>query len=396
MVCEEKCFASGPGRETRTAGALSLAACQREIEEALSRWDAGAKGWTDEMVRRALEALILERGRQYSLPLAEKEMLLERLFNRYRRMDRLQPLLEDEGITDILINGSEEVYVERAGRLESAGKLFDSREQVLALIQRVCGQAGRQVTRASPLVDARLPDGSRIGAVLPPVALDGPVLAIRKFHPESFTLEELTRAGTLDERGARLLAAAVASRQNIFLSGGTGSGKTTMLNVLADLVPADERIVTVEDSAELRIRGPANVVRLEAREANQEGKGEVSLRQLVKMALRLRPDRIILGEVRGAEALDMLQAMHTGHRGAMSSGHSNSALDMLGRLETMALMADVGLSAAAIRRQIGGALDFVVHLERREEGRRIVREIRRVDQWTGREPDTEVVYQREE
>ena len=220
------------------------------------------------------------------------------------------------------------------------------------MIQRVCGLAGRQVSQASPLVDARLPDGSRIGAVLPPVALNGPVLAIRKFAARRFTLPDLVQRGAMETEAARLLAESVKERQNIFLSGGTGSGKTTLLNVLADLVPASERIIIVEDSAELKIRGPANVVRLEAREPNAEGRGGVSLRQLVRMALRLRPDRIILGEVRGAEALDMLQAMHTGHRGAMSSGHSNSALDMLDRLETMALMAELGLSAAAIRRQI--------------------------------------------
>ncbi|MEA4892248.1 MAG: ATPase, T2SS/T4P/T4SS family [Peptococcaceae bacterium] len=371
-------------------------ACRKEVEAALGRRDAVPGGWTDETVKQMLEALILESGRKYCLTLEEKQRLSGLLFNRFRRLDRLQTLLEEEGITDILINGGQEVYVERDGRLQSAGRLFDNQEQVLSLIQRICGQAGRQVSQASPLVDARLPDGSRIGAVLPPVALDGPVLAIRKFASRSFTLAQLVRSGTLEEEAALLLEGAVSDRQNIFLSGGTGSGKTTMINVLADLVPAGERIVTVEDSAELKIRGPANVVRLEAREANQEGKGEISLRRLVRMALRLRPDRIILGEVRGPEALDMLQAMNTGHKGAMSSGHGNSALDMLERLETLALMADIGLPAPAIRRQIGSALDLVVHLERREDGSRVVKEIRRISHWTQREPATELLYRRRE
>jgi pilus assembly protein CpaF len=245
------------------------------------------------------------------------------------------------------------------------------------------------------MVDARLPDGSRIGAVLPPVALDGPVLAIRKFAAKSFTLGELVDRGALNEDVAALLAASVIERKAIFISGGTGSGKTTLLNTLANLVPAEERIVTVEDAAELRIGGEANLVRLEARPPNTEGKGEITLRQLVRMALRLRPDRIIVGEVRGEEALDMLQAMNTGHRGAMSSGHANSALDMLERLETMAMMAGLGLPAAAIRRQIGSALDLVVHLERRQGGGRQVMEVIEVLQWQESEPVVRQLYRRE-
>ena len=370
--------------------------CKKEVEEALREREAGEEEWSDGTVRQILEALILETGRKHGLTLTEKEELLTLLFNRFRRLDQLQPLLEDEEVTDILINGGREVFVERQGRLVSAGYLFENSQQIIELIQRVCGLAGRQVSQASPLVDARLPDGSRIGAVLPPVALNGPVLAIRKFAARRFTLPDLVQRGAMETEAARLLAESVKERQNIFLSGGTGSGKTTLLNVLADLVPASERIIIVEDSAELKIRGPANVVRLEAREPNAEGRGGVSLRQLVRMALRLRPDRIILGEVRGAEALDMLQAMHTGHRGAMSSGHSNSALDMLDRLETMALMAELGLSAAAIRRQIGSALDLVVQLKRREDGSRRLTEIRKIIHWRSREPETELLYRRQE
>ncbi|MCL2121823.1 MAG: Flp pilus assembly complex ATPase component TadA, partial [Clostridiales bacterium] len=253
----------------------------------------------------------------------------------------------------------------------------------------------RQVNQANPMVDARLPDGSRVGAVLPPVALDGPVLAIRKFAPKSFTLPELVDKKTLTEETAVLLAEAVAARKAIFISGGTGSGKTTLLNTLANLVPANERIITVEDAAELRIAGEANLVRLEARPPNTEGKGEITLRQLVRMALRLRPDRIIVGEVRGEEALDMLQAMNTGHRGAMSSGHANSAEDMLDRLETMALMAGIGMPAQAIRRQIGSALDLVVHLERRPDGGRQVTELIEVLDWREQTAAIRRIYTRE-
>ena len=302
--------------------------CLSEIDGALSA-RAGAEGeWSDLVVRRTLQALVLERGRLYGLSVGEKEDMLEKLFNRFRRLDRLQPLIEDQEVTDILINGRQSVYVEKGGRLAATGISFDDDSQVLELIQRICDQVNRQVNQASPMVDARLPDGSRIGAVLPPIALDGPVLAIRKFAAKSFTLPELVEKEALTEEVAGLLAKAVADRRAIFISGGTGSGKTTLLNTLANLVPAEERIITVEDAAELRIAGEANLVRLEARPPNTEGKGEITLRQLVRMALRLRPDRIIVGEVRGEEALDMLQAMNTGHRGAMSSGHANSAMDM--------------------------------------------------------------------
>lgn len=370
--------------------------CLSEIDEALSA-RAGLEGqWSDQVVRRTLQALVLERGRKFGLSVGEKEDMLEQLFNRFRRLDRLQPLIEDQDITDILINGRQKVYVESRGCLRSTGVSFDDDSQVLELIQRICDQVNRQVNQANPMVDARLPDGSRIGAVLPPVALDGPVLAIRKFAAKSFTLPELVEKEAMTKETAILLEEAVIGRRAVFISGGTGSGKTTLLNTLANLVPAEERIVTVEDAAELRIAGEANLVRLEARPPNTEGKGEITLRQLVRMALRLRPDRIIVGEVRGEEALDMLQAMNTGHRGAMSSGHANSALDMLERLETMAMMAGLGLPAEAIRRQIGSALDLVVHLERRRSGERQVMELLEVLQWRESAPSVRQLYRRDE
>jgi len=369
--------------------------CLREIDEALSA-RAGQDGeWSDEAVHQTLRALVLERGRKYSLSVEDKGSMLEQLFNRFRRLDRLQPLLEDDEVTDILINGKQRVYVERRGRLRATDICFDDDRQVLELIQRICDQVSRQANQANPMVDARLPDGSRIGAVLPPVALDGPVLAIRKFAPVSYTLQDLQDLDMLSSETAAFLAEAVVKRRAIFVSGGTGSGKTTLLNTLANLVPAEERIISVEDAAELRIAGEANLVRLEARPPNTEGKGEISLRQLVRMALRLRPDRIIVGEVRGEEALDMLQAMNTGHRGALSSGHANSARDMLERLETMAMMADLGLPAAAIRRQIGSALDLVVHLERRPEEKRQVMEVIEVLHWQDAAPHVRELYRRE-
>ena len=366
--------------------------CLREIDEALSA-RAGLEGeWSDQVATQALQALVLERSRKYDLSFAEKEALLEQLFNRFRRLDRLQPLIEDRAVTDILINGSQKVYVESGGRLSATEVAFDDDQQVYELIQRICDQVNRQVNHANPMVDARLADGSRIGAVLPPVALDGPVLAIRKFAAKSFSLADMVGLGSLTEEVASMLAEAVVQRRAIFVSGGTGSGKTTMLNTLANLVPAGERIITVEDAAELRIAGEANLVRLEARPPNTEGVGEITLRQLVRMALRLRPDRIIVGEVRGGEALDMLQAMNTGHRGAMSSGHANSAEDMLERLETMAMMAGLGMPAQAIRRQIGSALDLVVHLERRAEGGRQVTEIIEVLHWRDAAPAIQHMY----
>ena len=366
--------------------------CLREIDEALSVRAGLEEEWSDEAASQALRALILERGRKYELRFEEKERMLEQLFNRFRRLDRLQPFMEDRDITDILINGSQKVYVESRGQLTATDIAFDDEQQVYALIQQICDQVNRQVNHANPMVDARLPDGSRIGAVLPPVALDGPVLAIRKFAAQSFTLQDMVEMGSLTQEAASLLSAAVLQRRAVFISGGTGSGKTTLLNTLANLVPAWEQIITVEDAAELRIAGEANLVRLEARPPNTEGTGEISMRQLVRMALRLRPDRIIVGEVRGEETLDMLQAMNTGHRGAMSSGHANSAMDMLERLETMAMLAGLGMPAQAIRRQIGSALDLVVHLERQPEGRRQVTEILEVRHWRDTEPTVLQVY----
>lgn len=353
-------------------------ACLREVEEALRTRLHFDKAWQDQEIRQMLDALVLARSRPYGLTLAQKQGLAERLFNQMRRMDLIQPLLDDASVSDVLVNGPQQIFVERHGELFASDLSFPSAQAVEDLIQRICGQVNRQVSEASPLVDARLPDGSRLGAVLPPVSLNGPILAIRKFSPQLIPLESLVEGETLTADAAEILDQAVRLRWNLFISGGTGTGKTTLLNTLIDRIPGHERLVTIEDSAELRIRGEANHVRLEARPPNTEGKGEITLRQLVRMALRLRPDRIIVGEVRGGEAFDMLQAMNTGHEGAMSTGHSNTSQDMLDRIETMALMANVGLPAEAIRRQIGSALDLIVHLARDRHGHRKVVEMRQV------------------
>lgn len=354
------------------------AACLSAIETELQNRLHYDKAWHDQEIFQMLTALVLERGRQYNLAVAQKQQLVHDLFNRLRRLDILQPLLEDPQITDILVNQPTRVYIERSGKLLATDVQFPSETALEDLIQRICAGVNRQVSEANPLVDARLADGSRVGAILPPVALDGPVLAIRKFSPQNIPLEAMVDQGVLSQEAASLLEQAIIKRWNIFISGSTGSGKTTLLNTLANMVPKDQRLVTIEDAAELQINEAANLVRLEARPANTEGKGEITLRQLIRMALRLRPDRIIVGEVRGAEALDMLQAMDTGHNGSMSSGHSNSSLDMLGRLEIMALMANVGVPIMALRRQIASAIDLVVHLAKLRNGRRRVVEIRQV------------------
>jgi pilus assembly protein CpaF len=284
----------------------------------------------------------------------------------------LEALLRDASVSDVLVNGPKRVWVEREGSLSLTAVTFPDDASVLAAVERVVSPLGLRIDRASPVVDARLPDGSRLHAVMPPVSIDGPVVAIRRFTQAVADLDSLVAAGGIDAAGARLLEAAVLERRNILVSGGTGSGKTTLLNVLSRAVPADERVVTVEDAAELRLAG--HVVRLEARPANAEGAGEILVRDLVRHALRLRPDRIVVGEVRGPEALDMIQAMSTGHDGSMSTVHANGPGEALWRLESLALSGERRVSHETVRRQLRSALDLVVQVERRA-GRRRVRTI---------------------
>jgi pilus assembly protein CpaF len=311
------------------------------------------------------------------LDAAQREALVARVAERSFGLGPLEPLLRDPAVDEIMVNGPRAVFVERAGHVEPADVTFGSAEELGHVIERILAPLGRRVDEASPLTDARLPDGSRVNVIIPPLSLDGPILTVRRFRRRGFTAAELVEQGTLTEALRAFLAGAVRGRVNLLISGGTGSGKTTTLNALSAFIPADERIVTIEDAAELRLQQP-HVVRLEARPPNLEGRGEVTIRALVRNALRMRPDRIVVGEARGAEALDMLSAMTTGHDGSLSTIHAGSPEEALRRLETLALMADVGLPLAAVREQVAGAVDLVVHQARGREGERRVVEVAEV------------------
>lgn len=301
-------------------------------------------------------------------------MLRTELFNSVRKLDILQELIDDDSVTEIMVNGTEGIFLERDGRLSLWTKRISDREKLEDMVQQIAGRCNRIVNEALPVADARLEDGSRVNLVLPPVALNGPVITIRRFPNNPIHMEKLVELGAITKEAVVFLEKLVKSRYNIFISGGTGSGKTTFLNALSDFIPKEERIITIEDNAELQIRGVANLVRLEARQANTEGKNQVAIRDLIKASLRMRPDRIIVGEVRGEEALDMVQAMNTGHDGSLSTGHGNSPRDMLARLETMILMG-MELPLPAIRRQIASAIDIMVHLGRMRDKSRKVLEI---------------------
>jgi pilus assembly protein CpaF len=312
-----------------------------------------------------------------ALPEAERAELCSRLVVLATGLGPLEPLLADPSVDEVMVNGPGAVYVERRGRLERAGVEFAGEAELMHAIERVLAPLGRRVDEASPLCDARLADGSRVNVVIPPLSLSGPCLTVRRFRREGFSLRELVANGTLPAALAELLAVSVAARASILVSGGTGSGKTTTLNALSGAIPGEERIVTIEDAAELRLR-QRHVVRLEARPANLEGRGEVTIRQLVRNALRMRPDRIVVGEVRGPEALDMLQALNTGHDGSLTTVHANSPEDALRRVETLALMAGVGLPHQAVREQAASALDLIVHQARLPDGSRAVESVTEV------------------
>jgi pilus assembly protein CpaF len=311
------------------------------------------------------------------LPEAEREALCRRVVVLATGLGPLEPLLADPAVDEVMVNGPGSVYVERGGRVERAGVEFAGEAELMHAIERVLAPLGRRVDEAAPLCDARLADGSRVNVVIPPLSLSGPCLTIRRFRREGFSLRDLVARGTMPAAVAELLAVCVAARASILVSGGTGSGKTTTLNALSGAIPGEERIVTIEDAAELRLR-QRHVVRLEARPANLEGRGEVTIRQLVKNALRMRPDRIVVGEVRGSECLDMLQALNTGHDGSLTTVHANSPADALRRVETLALMAGVGLPHAAVREQVTSAIDLVVHQARLADGSRAVESVTQV------------------
>lgn len=301
----------------------------------------------------------------------------KRLFDSIRGLDVLQKLIDDESITEIMINGPEHIFVEKAGKLTKSHEYFPSKEKLNDIIQVIVAKANRRVNDVTPIVDTRLPDGSRVNVVLNPIAINGPVVTIRKFSNRAIDMNYLLKIGSITKEAADFLKKLVVSGYNIFVSGSTGSGKTTFLNILSNYIPCDERIITIEDSAELKILNNENLVSLEVRQANTEGKNEITIRDLIKASLRMRPDRIIVGEIRGAEALDMLQAMNTGHDGSLSTGHANSPRDMLTRIETMVLMgADIPLSA--VKAQIASAVDIIVHLGRMKDKSRKVLDIMEV------------------
>lgn len=301
----------------------------------------------------------------------ERHRLFEQIVAEILGFGPLQPLLEDETITEIMVNGAKNIYIERNGKIQRVPLTFESDEHVMRIIDRIVAPLGRRIDESSPYVDARLPDGSRVNAVIPPISLVGPTITIRKFFKNPLTIEQLIQYGSITPEALQFLKACVEARLNIVISGGTGSGKTTLLNILSQFIPNDERIITIENAAELQLR-QEHVVTLESRPPNIEGKGEVTIRQLVINALRMRPDRIIVGEIRDEAALDMLQAMNTGHDGSMTTAHSNSPRDTLARIETMALMAGMDLPVRAIREQVSSAIDLVIHQERMRDGTRKV------------------------
>jgi pilus assembly protein CpaF len=335
-------------------------------------------------VRRQIEEIfgrvIDEEG--LALTRAERVRMLEQITDEIIGLGPLEPLLRDETVTEVMVNGPRQVYIERSGRLELTNVVFQNDDHVMRIIDRIISPIGRRIDESSPMVDARLTDGSRVNAIIPPLSLIGPVITIRKFSASPFTVDDLIRFGTATPEMFDFLRACVEARLNIFVSGGTGSGKTTTLNVLSSFIPNDERIITVEDAAELQLR-QEHVVTLESRPSNIEGKGAIPIRELVRNCLRMRPDRIIVGECRGGEALDMLQAMNTGHDGSMSTGHANTPRDMLSRLETMVLMAGVDLPLRAIREQVSSAVDLIVHQSRMKDGSRRIEFITEVQGMEG-------------
>ena len=334
---------------------------------------------SDEEISQAIDMRIFAQADLEEMTLGERLKLQKELFDSFRRLDILQELVDDPSITEIMVNGPGEIFIETGGKIGRWERSFESKEQLLDLIQQIVGRVNRIVNTSSPIVDARLPDGSRVHVVLEPVALNGPILTIRKF-PMPMTMERLLGYGSISEEAADLLKILTKARYNIFVSGGTGAGKTSFLNALSEFIPSEERVITIEDSAELQLSHIPNLVRLETREANAEGEGAIGIGGLIRAALRMRPDRIIVGEVRGKEAFDMLQAMNTGHDGSFSTGHANSVEDMLLRLEMMVMMT-AALPLEAIRRQIASAVDVMVHVARMRDRSRKVVAIEEVDRF---------------
>lgn len=326
----------------------------------------------DDELYETIDGILIRYSQGEYLSMQEKHRLRRDIFNSIRRLDILQELIEDPSITEIMVNGPEHIFIEQNGRIRPSDRQFESLQKLEDVVQQMVSHSNRIINEASPVVDARLADGSRINIVLPPVALEGPTITIRKFPNQPITIERLIELESISLEAAKFLKQLVIAGYNVFISGGTGSGKTTFLNALSNYIPSTERIITIEDSAELQIRNIPNLVRLEVRNSNSEGSNEITIRDLIKASLRMRPDRIIVGEVRDAAAIDMLQALNTGHSGSLSTGHANSPADMLSRLETLVLMG-TEIPLLAVRKQIASALDIIVHLGRlRDRSRRLL------------------------
>lgn len=332
----------------------------------------------DDVLEEKVKEVVAQRIGNSYCSVEQKLSIVQQVYGAIRGFGLLDAILKDESITEVMINGPENIFIEQKGHLFQLDRQFESEKRLEDIIQRIVGLAGREVNQANPICDTTLPDGSRVNVVLPPIALCGPTITIRKFSKEPMTMEKLIRFGSLTKEIAEKLQLLVKARYNIFVCGGTGSGKTTFLNALSNYIPRDERVITVEDTAELQIENVDNLVRLETRNANSAGVGEISMTDLIKSSLRMRPDRIVVGEVRGREALDMLQAMNTGHDGSLSTGHANSTRDMLSRLETMVLQGAANVPLEAIKQQIGSAVDIIIHLSRLRDRSRKTMEITEV------------------
>lgn len=333
---------------------------------------------SDEELEEQIEQILDSRMENHYCPIETRVDIVQQVYSSIRGFGLLDTIMKDDSITEVMINGPNHIFIEKDGHLIKLEKHFESQRRLEDIIQRIVGKVGREVNQANPICDTRLEDGSRVNVVLPPISLCGPILTIRKFSKNPMSIERLIQYGSLTQEIAEKLELLVRAKYNIFISGGTGSGKTTFLNALSNYIPKDERIITIEDSAELQIIGIENLVSLEARNANAAGSGQISIRDLIKSSLRMRPERIVVGEVRGGEALDMLQAMNTGHDGSLSTGHANSTRDMLSRLETMVLQGAAGLPLQAVRQQIASAIDIIIHLSRLRDKSRKTMEITEV------------------
>ena len=370
-----------------------LSEIRQELHDGILRAIDLSREVSDEEIEEIINSAILNAGREVFLSLEDKQRLMRELFDSIRKKGVIQSLIDDPLVTEIMVNGTDNIFIEKAGELYKWDKRFETKEALNDVIQQIAAGSNRVVNEASPIVDARLENGSRVNIVMNPIALNGPIITIRRFPDNPIKMDDLIRYGSISPEVAEFLRKLVISGYNIFVSGGTGSGKTTFLNALSSFIPEDTRVITIEDSAELQIQGIPNLVSLETRNANVEGCRPITIRDLIKSSLRMRPDRIIVGEIRDGAAFDFLQAANTGHDGSLSTGHANSARDMISRLETMVLMAGMELPLAAIRRQIASAVDIIVHLGRMRDKSRKVMEISEITGYEDGEVVTEPVYE---